>query len=538
VPLTAVACAGGATTAVSGTVYAPNGVDPLYGALVYVPNAPVSSFPPGVACEQCGAQASGSPLVSATTGADGTFRLQDVPTGASVPLVVQIGRWRRQVVIPSVAPCVDTLLPADLTRLPRNQGEGDIPRMAFSTGSVDALECVLRKIGVDDAEITLPPSAGGAGRIGLYRSNGSGAGPGTPTAAQLTSSAAELAQYDMVLFPCEGGQLDKPAADRQNVRAYADAGGRVFATHYSYVWLYEATPFSSSAVFIVDQAPLPDLTGFVNTAFPKGKALADWLVGVGASSVFDQIPLHTVRHDVDGVIAPSERWISADPAISATAVMHYTFNTPVGAPAASQCGRVLFDDFHVEDAPTAGLTFPLECAGGPMTPQEKLLEFMLFDLASCITPDAPLPPSCTPRTCADLGVQCGPAGDGCGGTLDCGACPSGQTCGGGGVPSTCGTRCVPWTCADLGVQCGPAGDGCGGALECGACPSGQTCGGAGTPGRCGAPHCAPRTCAAVGASCGPVADGCGGLLSCGDCTPPETCGGGGIANVCGRLGGT
>ena len=44
---------------------------------------------------------------------------------------------------------------------------------------------------------------------------------------------------------------------------------------------------------------------------------------------------------------------------------------------------------------------------GPMTPQETLLAFMLVDLTSCVTP-----PKCTPRTCAQQNITCGPAGDG------------------------------------------------------------------------------------------------------------------------------
>ena len=36
--------------------------------------------------------------------------------------------------------------------------------------------------------------------------------------------------------------------------------------------------------------------------------------------------------------------------------------------------------------------------------------------------------TCTPATCASLGFNCGSASDGCGGTLNCGTCGSGQTC--------------------------------------------------------------------------------------------------------------
>src|SRR5262249_10342841 len=157
-------------------------------------------------------------------------------------------------------------------------------------------------------------------------------------------------------------------------------------------------------------------------------------------------------------------------------------------------GRVLFDDFHVEDAAnkqTTGKTFPNECQAGAMTPQEKLLEFMLFDLGSCITPDIPV---CTPKTCVDLGVPCGPAGDRCGDVLQCGPRPVGQSCGGGGIPGVCGSSCNPITCAAQNIQCGPAGDGCGNLLDCGTCPMGQTCGGGGMPGVCGNMMCSPKTC--------------------------------------------
>jgi len=39
---------------------------------------------------------SGSPLVTATTAVDGTFTLDNAPSGTAIPLVIQLGRWRRE----------------------------------------------------------------------------------------------------------------------------------------------------------------------------------------------------------------------------------------------------------------------------------------------------------------------------------------------------------------------------------------------------------------------------------------------------------
>jgi hypothetical protein len=160
----------------------------------------------------------------------------------------------------------------------------------------------------------------------------------------------------------------------------------------------------------------------------------------------------------------------------------------------------------------------------------------------CGAPDAGA--TCTPACPAN--VKCGPAGDGCGGTIpSCGSCPTGQTCGGGGVPGMCGTppMCTPKTCSNFPAgTCGQQSDGCGGlTMDCGTCAPPQSCGGGGTPGMCGQPNCTPltcaQTCAAAGITtncCGQFADGCGSLtMDCGDCAAPATCGGAGVANQCG-----
>ncbi len=126
---------------------------------------------------------------------------------------------------------------------------------------------------------------------------------------------------------------------------------------------------------------------------------------------------------------------------------------------------------------------------------------------------------CTPKTCAQLGYNCGNPADGCGGTLNCGTCPSGQTC----SNNVCSASCTPKTCSGLGFNCGSASDGCGSTLNCGTCPSGQTC----TNNVCTS-SCTPKTCSQLGFNCGSASDGCGGTLNCGNCSRRKTC----ANNVC------
>jgi hypothetical protein len=71
--------------------------------------------------------------------------------------------------------------------------------------------------------------------------------------------------------------------------------------------------------------------------------------------------------------------------------------------------------------------------------------------------DGGLGNGCRPRTCIELQVECGSAGDGCGGVVECGACGPGLRCGGPNALSRCvspniATGCVPKkTCAEAGA---------------------------------------------------------------------------------------
>ncbi len=381
-----VTCPNGGTTSITGTIYAPNGVDPLPNITVYIPNAPVAPFTAGVSCPVIGQPPSGSPLVGTMTNTNGTFTLVNVPVGSNIPIVIQSGRWRRQLVVPSTAACANTSFS---TRMPKNQGEGDIPKIAIATGRADSVECVLRKIGIDDAEFTDPS---GSGRINVYSGSGRATTGGTNSAGARIDTATPsedllmgnintLNQYDALMLPCEGGQYNRSTSQLANIIQYANAGGRVYTSHYGYVWMYQNPPFDGIGNWQINQTPLPDGTATIDTSFTDGSTLADWLQLIGASTTKGQMSISAVKHDMNGVIAPTQSWLTLNDAAHNNPVMQLTFNTPIGAQ--NQCGRVLFNEYHVEDPGTAittNVTFPNECSNGAMTPQEKLLEFSLFNL--------------------------------------------------------------------------------------------------------------------------------------------------------------
>ena len=149
-----------------------------------------------------------APLASALTDVNGHFSmvLEPVPSTTNVPLVMQIGKWRRQITIPSIQTCKDNpLTDKNQTRLPRTSAEGHIPRIAVTTGGADALECLPRRIGIADTEFA---TDGGAGRVHLYAggdgTNSFMAGGNFAAATTLWSNRTKLANYDVVMHVVRG----------------------------------------------------------------------------------------------------------------------------------------------------------------------------------------------------------------------------------------------------------------------------------------------------------------------------------------------
>ncbi|MEY2936107.1 MAG: hypothetical protein RL033_6856, partial [Pseudomonadota bacterium] len=373
----------GCATSLSGIARDPAGQLPLYNVVVYVPSEPLSPIPRGAHCETCAGDFSGRPIAAAVSDASGAFQLDitGVPARANIPLVIQAGSWRREVTVPLASDCANTALAAELTRLPRNRAEGNLPHIAVMRGGSDALECLFTKIGVDPGEFT--PGSGG-GSIELYHSDLENATDGTglmrtasgevalPLVETLFDDAERLRSYDMILLSCEGGdeRYNPPnLTHRENLQRYANEGGRLFGGHFhnslidnrelpdDYPGFPDVVEFASGRNDIEPKL----FTADVNTSFDKGKALADWLLQVGGSTTYGQIQINDSERTVVGTNDPTAvSWINATttdtgddddddddsdtPNGPERAALYYGFPTPVGGPA---CGRMVFTDVHL-----------------------------------------------------------------------------------------------------------------------------------------------------------------------------------------------
>jgi hypothetical protein len=413
-PCTGLACAidpctGQPTkTTVKGTVYDPAGQVPLYNVMVYVPNAPLDAIAEGASCQKCDAVASGRPVASALSDATGAFTMTDVPVGPNIPVVVQTGKWRRQVTLPEVKACQENVFSTKETfRLPRSQAEGNLPKIAMSRGKADSLECLMRRIGVADSEFTNPD---GPGRVNIFYETGDSrvydSGAQFPPVSDLMASLDSMRRYDMVVMSCHGVSdmaRAQPTAQKQVVKSYVDIGGRLFGSHFYFSWLRGATMAEQKQFQVSPFPPIVTWDGeggdgvySVETGIPKGVAYASWLVAVGATTTNGQITLHSVESPAMSLMPGlAQQWIHRT-----NSIPYFSVPTPVEMAATpdAQCGRLVHTGIHISGGGESEGPFPSSCETGALSGQEKALEFLLFDLSACIIPytSMPRPPITNP----------------------------------------------------------------------------------------------------------------------------------------------
>jgi hypothetical protein len=436
-------------TTVTGYVYAPNGILPLYDVQVFVPNAPLTPFAQGVQCDNCGAPLSGEPIATALSDPTGHFVMTGVPSGTNIPIVVQLGKWRRQAYIPNVAPCTTTTLTQTgvnaLTRLPSNQMDSDppstasMPHVALTTGGCDQMGCMLTKLGIADTEFG-SQADGYTKAINVYYGSGGGQPAGATPAMNVWGSASILNTYDEVIFSCEcsealgskGGVYT--AAPFGVVTDYLNAGGRIFTTDFQYTW-YKYSPDPN----LGGGAPEPeDLTGIgsiyggapggaspmtISTTLPKAVALSAWLKNIFSGVMLPSgatypLDMYSQNNEINpDVVWGNIQWLDATKTVQWANSMYefgggggppadagglepriFTVDTPVGVASDKQCGRGVHLDAHIDQdgMNTVGAGYPETGCSATLKADEAAFAFFFFDLSSCISnemePPQPPPP--------------------------------------------------------------------------------------------------------------------------------------------------
>lgn len=430
----------GCVTTVSGTVYDPGGNAPLPNIQVYQPTAALITLPTTATCESCTSLL--TPYSSLTvTATDGTFTLPVTGT-TNVKLVMQTGKWRRQITLAGpLTACQNNPIPipadggaaAALTRLPKNTTEGDIPLTAVALGKNEPAECLMLKImggdtsafGAAPTTPTLPTNAG-APRIQLYTGSGNSV-TGAPNYSQIYGSQAEINYYDQVIFPCIGGDNPILSSGQQTILSnYGNGGGRIFLNHKSAEYTtsnnvadHGFTPWDTLFTYNPSVTSDPASAGGANGKVPGASATASqfrtWLSARGAYSggtacipnnaantICTPDPRLMPTFPLFDAGTPAFEWVRGatnndwDASPNGNFNLSYSFdlndagvtNTlSADGGGGNGCGRVVVNSMHVDVARAFTLTggsFPSACNNAlPMSPNEFMFEYLLFELGAC-----------------------------------------------------------------------------------------------------------------------------------------------------------
>lgn len=367
------ACAGDSTT-LSGTAVAPNGTDPISGAEISVWDHVPAPLGRGVVCESCTAEVSDKPLLTAIAAADGTFSLSldTLKKRANYIVTVKKARFRRVLPGVNLEACGATVLTPAQAALPKNTTEGDVPKIAISSGNRDHLEKVVDAMGITGYDCFK----------GLPASSTTDTCMASRTLGDLVSNPNLLDQYGLLFVSCAVSNPFSPMSQddsrAKNLRAWVERGGKLVVTDDSYDFVEQTFPdaidfqgaaAASGRAQAVDAAEVGSAVDTV-TGVVNDEGLAAWLkLFPSAIDAAKQVALH-------GFLA---KWaVQRAPGPGTQVVVHGQApfsNASADVPLTSRfevkgCGRVIYSSYHTDSS-------------GTLLPQERILEYLMFEVAAC-----------------------------------------------------------------------------------------------------------------------------------------------------------
>ena len=376
-----------------GKVYAPNMELPISGALVYVTSDPVEPIPDEVYCAECVELDCSTPHTLSE--ADGSFTLPAV-SGPGQKLVVHKGQFLRIVDL-NVAPGMNAI-PNNLSNLPGewNPNAGMwIPRIAVYETYPDAVYNVLAKFGLGQVGFngTLLP---GTQKFTLIDDNDQGA---------FMDDLVEMSQYHIVFLPCAStkywaGAPSIPNSRIDNIRAYVEAGGKLYATDHSNEYI--EGPFPNYQEFY--NPGMPDIQpAYISNGTVVDPELLAWLdalpdplkdIGGNNYDLFS-LPNITTEKNYSGIESTPEIWVE-DMMGQDVNVGHHTWVEgpcqscanapqqirPMAISGQYGCGRMMYSTFETSSTAHVGLN-----------PQELVLLYMILEITTCFDGTPPPPPA-------------------------------------------------------------------------------------------------------------------------------------------------
>ncbi len=394
-----------------GTVWGPNRMFPVSGAVVAAYTDMPDPIPEYRYCEWCVELPSGVP--NTVSGPDGSFELQ-VPAGLDYHLAVQKGQFRRIRDYSAPGTPGDQDLPEDMTTLPniKDPGIGDmIPNIALVYGDYDAIQDVLGKAGIGAVDGSYSFEWGSEVDVFDVFDNSDGADPHGENLDNLLLHPERMMYYHVIFFACSYNaifEFMENATIQENLREYVRGGGKLYVSDYAYT--VADMPWTE---FVWFDDPLHG--GCQENRFPDGcnhgppfdapsrspsQGLSDWLLAVDPDATESDLGLaeFTTRENWDTIGELFSSYVGDDfeglpvymsPTVWVEGTWNYeaedvpdpdawdydtyhpfTVSWPWG------CGRVLFTTYHTVGDTTGG-KHP-----GFLT-QELILWYLIMEIQVC-----------------------------------------------------------------------------------------------------------------------------------------------------------